>query len=841
MATKKKPKTPEAFVARSAVGEAILAGDAAGVLNVLEKMEPSARAALRSEVKEAQTWAEHGAWGGHVHVGELMGGASEDDVGDDKYVHSYGFNYSFSTGPQRDAVEQALLVVGNASDACGVIGHDIDDVLAVLRRFRPAYLPELATALVDRDRWTPINLVQQLVIEGLSRRPTSEAYVLALLGWSRSMWRSRRDGEEPDFYERVITDPGLVDDGVLLRLFEIEGTTAASLAIHDKYGKGNSWTEVLLRFLREGRLDRAVVVDKTLSAIERDWPQFRTQWYLHFHEALAVTALEHAEHAQRYLGLLSSRIPPTVSLALDVVTALSASGALAAADLLPALLPVVTARGKGQVKAALKLAARAAVDDTRRLEAMRLAAAALVSDDAAVQGQALALLKAPLPDDVAAAVREAAASLAPRHQATAAGLVGAVTVVEEAVAGVVETVAPADPLDAARELRVPALDELVEVVARVLEDDGDANHLERAFAGLVRCQSEVKTRNDWHKQAGDRAWSAWAALRKRALRVTTTAPGTLRATLAALLLAILDDDDVAAPEELTTCGDVWEARCHEARALRAHDLVPLATPTHLDGALRARVLLDRVRAMQAAQLAVPVVEGQLALYRIVDVTDADIASARTLGDSDFVQALRCALNDPAAADLDPTASPFALAAVLRRRGPWALSAPPRLVISKRPRSDAASSWMRTSTSHPCPQRTRRRCALCRTTKAGGTPSAMAMSLRRSASGLLAARSSSPTASTASPTTSTGGKRAGATAAGSSRWARRGAAVTMTPPCPPPCSCWAWRAKNRARSPPRSMRCCSGWPMGALWRPLLGARARHRSMPGCSRQSDWRGL
>jgi hypothetical protein len=99
------------------------------------------------------------------------------------------------------------------------------------------------------------------------------------------------------------------------------------------------------------------------------------------------------------------------------------------------------------------------------------------------------------------------------------------------------------------------------------------------------------------------------------------------------------------------------------------------------------MLLTRVQAMQAAQLAIPAIEGQLALYRLVDVTDADIALARTLGDSDFAQALRCALNDPKAADPDPASSPFALAAVLRRRGPWALSAVPRLVISKRPRSD----------------------------------------------------------------------------------------------------------------------------------------------------------
>lgn len=693
MATKKTTKTALArgpFVPRSMVGEQILAGDVEGVAGALERVGRDAWRSLRAEVKDAWAWAMHGAFGPLEKPGH------------------FGHVYTFSSEAQRDAVQVALLVVGTAADVVEAVGRD--DVLPIFRRFKPDHLPGLADALVA-SAWVRTDLVQGLIVEGLSHRPSSDAYVLSLL--------QLNSGARGDV---VRSDPGLIDEGVLLRLFDIEGTTSSSLAGHDKFcRRGDSWSELLLRLVEERRLDRAVVIDKTLDAIERDWPQFRTQWYLQFHHALTPTPDELAGRADRYLALLASRIPPTVTLALDVVTRLQTAGRLDTTALLSALAPVVTARGKGQVKAALKLAVRAAAaatSDDATQEVMRFAALALVSDDAGVQGQALAMLRAPLPDDVAMIVRDAIGALSPRHRPQAEGLVGtpaATTPFASAprsapkAAAVVASATPEDPLGDARRLDLietfgPAdTATLVELVAAVVEDDTDADRLERAFAGLARWQREISA-----------APSPWAALRKRVDRVNRSAPGSLRAILGAFLAAILDDTGLPAPakqepgslrailggflaailddtglpvpaKKILSCSDVWEARCHEA--LRIRGVVPLATPTHADGALRASELIRRLQAMQAARVEVPVIEGQVALLRVVDVTAADVSAVCALPDSDFVRALRYVCGDANTRAPMPTSSPFAMAARRRRDGPFTLQAPPRLTVSKRARGD----------------------------------------------------------------------------------------------------------------------------------------------------------
>ena len=61
----------------------------------------------------------------------------------------------------------------------------------------------------------------------------------------------------------------------------------------------------------------------------------------------------------RYLGLLSSRIPPTVSFALKALAVLDKAGRLPAKDLLDHPAPALAARQKGTVAQMLKLLDRA--------------------------------------------------------------------------------------------------------------------------------------------------------------------------------------------------------------------------------------------------------------------------------------------------------------------------------------------------------------------------------------------------------------------------------------------------------------------------------------------------
>ena len=79
----------------------------------------------------------------------------------------------------------------------------------------------------------------------------------------------------------------------LLRIFEVEGVSDVSLAAVDKYThKDRTWSKRLLGLTQRGVYSRELLIDKTLSALERGWIQFRSGWFSQFHEALAPTIEE---------------------------------------------------------------------------------------------------------------------------------------------------------------------------------------------------------------------------------------------------------------------------------------------------------------------------------------------------------------------------------------------------------------------------------------------------------------------------------------------------------------------------------------------------------------------
>lgn len=660
MATKKKQSKADvaAWVPSSSLGAAIVAGDLAAVETVLDDVGRAAWPTLRKEASGALAHVSQGEWG------QLPG-----------TDNSYGFITPFSK-EQREAATRAVLVVGSANEAADALHHkDIDETLAALVRFRPAHLPELAAVLVE-GRWPNSDLAQRLITAGLSTRPTSEAYVLALIQWSRHVWHRQRKGEAITFYELVRSDPGLIKEGVLLRLFEIEGTREVSLGIHDKYGKDDSWADVLLRLVADGHLDRAVVIDKCLEAIERDWPQFRTSWYLGFLDGLALSDDERRAHAERFLGLLGSRIPPTVTVALDAVIALADRGAVVPTTTLAALSPVVTGRGKGQVKNALKLAQRLrraqAADDDVRDAVHQLALDAFINDDAELQALALDLLEGPRSTAIDEALPATLELVVPRLRARFAALSGqplSMTTTSTSTSTsttATMSVARVDPLGDDRRVATVAFDDLVGVVARAVEDDSDPAVVEQALAGLIA-----------HAPAIAAAPKAWAALKKRAPKIHRVIGGAL----AQLLVAILDDSaaETSDVKGIVNSDALFVARTRELR-LRARGLVPLATPTHRDGLIAAQTLVERVAAHVAAGVDVGmlVVEGQLALFRLAPVAldDALRTAIGGLPASNFVTALRVAVGVDDVDERFISTSTFALAAWWRRHGPWSLSAPP---------------------------------------------------------------------------------------------------------------------------------------------------------------------
>src|SRR5258708_26559992 len=155
----------------------------------------------------------------------------------------------------------------------------------------------------------------------------------------------------------LLDDPGLLEFEIW-ELFRIEGNSQLSLSGIEKYGHKGIWARTFVELAAEGRISRTRLLDQSLDALDSDFHQFRAGWFSRFHEALEPTLEERAARSGRYLRLIGSRIPPTVSLALKAVQPLCPADLLKPADVLAAIPAAVYAWGKGAVTLALRLVGR---------------------------------------------------------------------------------------------------------------------------------------------------------------------------------------------------------------------------------------------------------------------------------------------------------------------------------------------------------------------------------------------------------------------------------------------------------------------------------------------------
>ncbi len=332
--------------------------------------------------------------------------------------------------------------------------------------------PDWTQSVVDHfveDRVFYVSMFRPLWEGGHCKRPNSDAVILEY--YSRWAWRSG------DFDEDSLLD------GDVWRFFEVEGGGEDSLANHDKYLKRGqeSWADRLKAYSDEGKLDRQRLLNASLDALDRDFAQYRAGWYSRFHVLMAPTLDEVSTRSDRYLRLLSSSIPPTVSFAMKHVQMLDKAGALDAAALLAALEPALQARAKGTVSAALKLVLSAAKrQPDLEAEAARKAMLAMISEDAGVQGKALDAVERlgvdAVVDDLASYVDLVAPSIRPRVAALSGTSVGP---------------APEAEFTYARQeaqLVVPmtTAEDALALFLSVLEDPRDPFNVERAVDGLSR-------------------------------------------------------------------------------------------------------------------------------------------------------------------------------------------------------------------------------------------------------------------------------------------------------------------------------------------------------------------
>jgi hypothetical protein len=268
-------------------------------------------------------------------------------------------------------------------------GRDLslDDVdFQILSARRPDWLTDYAAWSLERHPsvW---RAVRRLERAGLCRRPETDCYVLGMIQGASSRHVN------PDVRQALLGDPELLEREVW-RLFEVEGSGEFSLAARDKYCTPEAtWETGLVALAADGTLPRDRLLDASLDALQRDFAQFRAGWFSRFHEALKPTLEERVQRVERYLNLLASKIPPTVSFALSALSKVDRAKWLPAGALVERISPALTARSKGAVSSALKLLENAASRDPALKQAAAvIAAQALSHESSDAQGEAFDLI-----------------------------------------------------------------------------------------------------------------------------------------------------------------------------------------------------------------------------------------------------------------------------------------------------------------------------------------------------------------------------------------------------------------------------------------------------------------
>lgn len=490
----------KAFSPATPLERAVHAGKYEDVLELLRSSTPQERKGLRNSAVALMKLIDKARWSYS-----------------DKTYAGWGKQ---PTDKQMRAASAAVVVCGTPKDAAEHY-DDIDDLKALLTEFRPASLEGLADEMLAVSPMR-IRDVQELIVAGLVPRPTSNEYAIGLIALPTVV----REVRGENIYDMIAADKGLRD--VLLRIMEVEGTTDCSLSALDKFSHGGakraSWSQVLRTLCDQGVLTRSALLDRTLAALENDWPQFRSSWFSRFHEELEPSVAEMAPNTHRYLALCGSRIPPTVTMAIGVLKKLDAASPLDPAKLLEALRPVLSSSVKAQVDAGLKMLDQIVErKPSRAADAASLVAPALAHASADIQKQVLRRISQWGVDDairrtlreyvpmVAAVNRKALEQLVAGGAGTGAregkaSKQGAPSAAKEvaAVKGVgaakavitAKAAAPAKappaggrvpPLDPGRRLApVESLDELVERIAYVFENPTDIDEFERVVGALVQ-------------------------------------------------------------------------------------------------------------------------------------------------------------------------------------------------------------------------------------------------------------------------------------------------------------------------------------------------------------------
>lgn len=360
-----------------------------------------------------------------------------------------------------------------------------DAIVGVLADRNPPWLSGFADRMLREQwaylRWKHWQVVRDLVRCGLIEKPDRPEYTTAMVAgiYQWEPWH-----EQPAL-TALRADPGLLDDEVW-RLFSVP---EAGAELDNGY---TGWDEALTTLAAEGTIDRGRLLDACLDAFIKDFPPNHVGWYIRLHDQLAPTSDEKTARAGKYLALLSAGSKTGVTLGQRECGALLDAGLLDPRAFLAASAAALLFPQKSAATAQLKLIGRLIkahpeVSD----DALATAATAFQHEREDVQAAALNLIKKhglPADDAARAAVESLAAALSPviAPDAVTLGLAPALSPVSAIRDDAGE------PAPSVWDKRVDHVDdpgELVQLLARLIEDASDVLAVERAVAGAVRLAS----------------------------------------------------------------------------------------------------------------------------------------------------------------------------------------------------------------------------------------------------------------------------------------------------------------------------------------------------------------
>ncbi len=627
--------------------------------------------------------------------------------------------------------EAAVLATATFSELRAIswrVTREQDLVFALLADRRPDWTARwVETLLKSSFYWLNWPLVRRLLRAGVMPELESPNYIVAMIsGLVRSP-----NLDDKSVEAHLLADPELLDDEVW-RLFEHDGDGQNSLANWDHYHPGRTWHNGLIVLANSGRLPRERLLSSSLDALERDFNHYRARWFAAFHDALVPSPQELREHAPRYLRLVSARAPNIASWALEIVRELAEDGVYEASTLIAGLRPALTSRQRALAKRAIELldgAAQSSLEAAR--EAVRAVVTALGHEATDVQTAALDLIDnhasavdSELATTIAGYATAVAASLRtrlirwrpgvkektssrnlsapptsgdqiklPKLPAEFKRLFGIENLLANIEAGRAEI--PAATFDGTEIPRlkdsqrltpIADLDELIDVCARVVEDEQRVDDAERAFDGLSRLCDQKP--GDFARRVGPLAKRVTQRLQNEASPFLGKGPGDDLCGLAYVWttghwLGWDRNPDrfdgqvmvrVAGALRSDYVRDMWTGLGYLSRRSIAlakrvaagRRAVLLSAPTHAGGWIAPHALAERVNASTGDEP--DLTDVCLAMLRLAPEGRAEALNALREVPTECVHAIRYALGAPRVT-LGKTAALWVAAA--RARAPWA--------------------------------------------------------------------------------------------------------------------------------------------------------------------------